>query len=140
MAIPYLIHSSTFGDSRGLLNAFPDFDMKAIVRMYAISPAHEHVIRAWQGHRHERKWFMPVSGSFEVQIIPIDDAGKPKVDQRLKRELNGSESTILAIPGGYLNGFKALTVNASLLVFSDFGLEASKADDIRFTLEEIPWE
>jgi hypothetical protein len=25
------------------------------------------------------------------------------------------------------------------LVFSDFDLEASKADDIRFSLEEIPW-
>jgi dTDP-4-dehydrorhamnose 3,5-epimerase len=53
--------------------------------------------------------------------------------------LNASQPAVLAILGGYLNGFKALEENARLWVFSDFDLEASKADDIRFSLEEIPW-
>lgn len=139
MPLPELLEASAFHDQRGVLNAWAAFDLKSIVRMYAIEPANTNIIRAWQGHFKERKWFYAASGSFEVQTIPIDPSGKPDTDQRYKWMLNAADSLVLAIPGGYLNGFKSLEGSSRLLVFSDFDLEVSKADDIRFSLEEIPW-
>ena len=126
-------------DSRGELHAFPTFDLKEIVRMYTIEPLNDQIIRAWQGHFKERKWFYAACGSFEVQTIPIDPSGKPDSRERRKWMLSAAESAVLAIPGGYLNGLRALEASSSLLVFSDFDLEASKADDIRISLDDIPW-
>lgn len=107
--------------------------------MYAIEPANTIIIRAWQGHFKERKWFYAACGSFEVQTIPLDQFGKPNLAQRAQWILNANEGAVLAIPGGYLNGFRALEASSRLLVFSDFDLEASKADDIRFSMDDIPW-
>lgn len=139
MNLPKLLSGSSFKDNRGELYAFPTFDLKEIVRMYAIEPVNDQIIRAWQGHLQERKWFWAASGSFEVQTIPIDQLGKPNLAQRSLWELKSTEASVLAIPGGYLNGFRALEESSRLLVFSDFDLEASKIDDIRFSLDDIPW-
>ncbi|MDP2188227.1 MAG: hypothetical protein Q8J69_06055 [Sphingobacteriaceae bacterium] len=139
MVLPELLSAVSHHDQRGVLHAFSDFNLKEIVRMYAIEPVDTKIIRAWQGHYKERKWFFPAAGSFEVQIIPLVDNDKPDVPGRTTWLLNASQPAVLAIPGGYLNGFKAVEGNARLWVFSDFDLEASKADDIRFSLEEIPW-
>lgn len=139
MPIAEIIDASAFHDQRGVLNAWTAFDLKSIVRMYAIEPANTNIIRAWQGHFKERKWFYAACGSFEVQTIPINPSGKADSSQRRKWMLSATEASVLAIPGGYLNGFKALEASSRLLVFSDFDLEASKADDIRISLEEIPW-
>jgi dTDP-4-dehydrorhamnose 3,5-epimerase-like enzyme len=139
MPLPEIHQAAAIHDQRGVLNAWPVFDLEPIVRMYAIQPARTNLIRAWQGHFKERKWFYAASGGFEVQTIPINSFGKPDSAQRHKWILSAAESAVLAIPGGYLNGFRALEESSRLLVFSDFDLEASKADDIRFSLEEIPW-
>lgn len=139
MQLPELISAARHHDQRGILQAFSGFNLKDIVRMYAIEPADTQVIRAWQGHHKERKWFFPAAGSFEVQTIPLGDNAIPNMQARTTRVLNANEPAVLVIPGGYLNGFKALEEKSRLLIFSDFDLEASKADDIRFTLEEIPW-
>lgn len=139
MPIAEIIEASAFHDHRGVLNAWTAFDLKSIIRMYAIEPANTNIVRAWQGHFKERKWFYAASGSFEVQTIPIDPSGKADSSQRSKWILSAAGAAVLAIPGGYLNGFRALEASSRLLVFSDFDLEASKADDIRISLEEIPW-
>jgi dTDP-4-dehydrorhamnose 3,5-epimerase-like enzyme len=137
--LPEILQAAAFHDHRGVLRAFDGFSLKPIVRMYAIESANTNIIRAWQGHFKECKWFYAASGSFEVQTIPIDSSGKPDSDQLRRYILNAADSTVLAIPCGYLNGFKALEESSRLLVFSDFDLEVSKADEIRFSLEEIPW-
>lgn len=139
MPLPELLEASAFHDHRGVLYAWSAFDLKPIVRVYAIEPANTNIIRAWQGHFKERKWFYAASGSFEAQTIPIDLSGKPDIYQRCTWMLNAADSPVLAIPGGFLNGFRALEESSRLMVFSDLDLEASKADDIRFSLDEIPW-
>lgn len=136
---PFLIASTPFNDDRGELRAFPLFPLNEIIRMYTIEPANSTVIRAWQGHYREKKWFWPVSGSFEVQTIGLDLEYRPVLPTRKLWLLHHAESKILEIPGGHLNGFRALSAGSKMLVFSDFDLESSKKDDIRFRLEEIPW-
>jgi dTDP-4-dehydrorhamnose 3,5-epimerase-like enzyme len=139
MQLLELITGTSHHDQRGVLQAFSGFNLKDIVRMYAIEPADTQIIRAWQGHHKERKWFFPTAGSFEVQTIPLGEHTLPQLNPRSNWVLTASQPAVLAIPGGYLNGFKVLEEKSRLLVFSDFDLEASKADDIRFSLEEIPW-
>ena len=139
MPIAEILEATAFQDQRGVLNAWADFDLKPIVRMYAIETANTSIIRAWQGHFKECKWFYVTNGGFEVQTMPINASGKPNTVLKRSWILNAADSAVLSIPGGYLNGFRALEESSRLLVFSDFDLEASKADDIRFSLEEIPW-
>lgn len=107
--------------------------------MYSIESVDIEIIRAWQGHFKERKWLFAASRSFEVQTISINHFGKSDLTQQGRWVLNAADASVLAIPGGYLNGIRALEESSRLLVFSDFDLQASKADDIRFSIDDIPW-
>lgn len=138
--LPDLIEPTSYRDMRGELFAYPNLSLLPVVRMYVIRPENTTVIRAWQGHRYEKKWFYPASGAFEVKLIPLNGQGQPQPAAQLTYHLSATEPQQLAIPGGYLNGFKALEAGSTLIVFSDFDLEASKADDFRFGLDSIPWK
>jgi dTDP-4-dehydrorhamnose 3,5-epimerase len=100
--------------------------------MYCIEPKIG-VIRAWQGHQKETKWFYAAKGSFLVKTIEIRSLVKNDY------LLNDTESDVIEIPGGHYNGFEALEEGSVLMVFSDFGLEESKGDDFRESLENIQW-
>lgn len=127
-----LIKGKKYKDHRGILNFVNDFDMTKVVRMYSIEP-NISVIRAWQGHKKETKWFYVTKGSFLVKIVKMDSK---KVS---KYRLTSNETQVLEISGGYFNGFEALEEGSVLIVFSDFSLEESKNDDHRESLENIPW-
>lgn len=127
-----LIKGETYKDHRGTLSFVNDFDMTKVVRMYSIEP-NINVIRAWQGHKKETKWFYVAKGSFLVKIVKMDSR---KVS---RYRLTSNESKVLKIPGSYYNGFEALEEGSVLMVFSDFSLEESKNDDFRESLENMPW-
>jgi len=127
-----LIEGNIFQDGRGILRFVNDFDMSSVVRMYCIEP-NVGLIRAWQGHKKETKWFYAVKGSFNVQIVDMQS------HQRFQYQLNASESKILEIPRGFYNGFESLESGSMLLVFSDFNLEDSKNDDWRENTDNIKW-
>ncbi|WP_273568686.1 hypothetical protein [Maribacter halichondriae] len=50
--------------------------------------------------------------------------------------LNGEEPNILEVPGGFANGFKAVSKGAQLIVFSNFSVARSQQDDYRYPLEQ----
>ena len=130
-----LIMGERFSDNRGLLNFFNAFDMSEIHRFYEIEPVDESVIRAWQGHQYEKKWFYCSSGSFVINLIKLDNFEKPSRKIESKRFLlEAKKPSVLEISGGYANGFKAMEKNSKLMVFSNFNLEASKNDDFRYEL------
>jgi dTDP-4-dehydrorhamnose 3,5-epimerase len=128
-----LIHGNSHIDPRGIIRFVNEFDMAKVVRMYAITPELG-VIRAWQGHRLETKWLFVAKGSITVKTVPLDNTN-------VVTEYNMSEmsSQVLQIPGGHYNGFKSNEKGSILMVFSDAVLETSKADNIRQTLEFLPW-
>lgn len=137
MRSKFLIEGEVFEDERGRMQFVNAFNMEGIVRFYEIAPKNQNVIRAWQGHRHERKWFHCLSGSFVINLIELDnftDPGDHLVPLRF--EISASKPEILAVPGGFATGFKASSEDARLQVFSDVSLEDSKNDDIRFPLEK----
>ena len=127
-----VIEGNIYSDERGVVRFVNDFNMTQVKRMYCIEPKMS-VIRAWQGHQKETKWFYVAKGSFLVKTIEISSLAKNDY------LLNDTESNVIEIPGGHYNGFEALEEGSVLMVFSDFGLEESKSDDFRESLENIEW-
>lgn len=128
-----LIKGNLFSDNRGSLSFLNEFSLKPIVRFYEITPKDTTIIRAWQAHKKESKWFYCTQGSFIVNLIKLDSFESPSNNlSTFTYKLNASNPQVLFIPGGYANGFKAQSENSKLMVFSDFDLEASKLDDYRF--------
>ena len=126
-------------DERGKLTFFNTFDMREIVRFYEIAPSSNQTVRAWQGHHKEKKWFFCTAGTFVVNLKRINDESSQPKDLVVQRfELSEKNPMVLEVPGGYASGFKSLVENSKLMVFSNFSLEESKNDDLRFPLEQ--WE
>lgn len=128
-----LIDGGNHTDDRGTIAFANDFDLTPAVRLYRITHPDTSVVRAWQGHKKESKWFHCLEGTFLIKLIKIDDWGNPSLDLNIETfELKGSQSQVLHVPPGYASGFKALEKNSSIMVFSDFTVEESTNDDFRF--------
>jgi dTDP-4-dehydrorhamnose 3,5-epimerase len=129
---PVLIEGGQFSDERGSLRFVNSLDFKDVKRFYIIEQP-KNVVRAWQGHKIEIKYFYAISGSFLICGVKINDWENPSLDLKVHEyHVSEEKSQILMIPGGYANGFKALEDNSKLLGFSNFSLEESKQDDYRF--------
>ncbi|MEN8123069.1 MAG: WxcM-like domain-containing protein [Bacteroidota bacterium] len=131
--IPEIITGGIHSDERGELLYNNDFDLTTIKRMYIIKHPDKNVVRAWQGHQQEHKFFKCIRGSFVVAWKKIDDFNNPTDNHKADYTvLTESENNLLSVPPGYANGIKALEANAELMVFSDFKLGESLDDKIRF--------
>ena len=127
-----VINGDVFSDYRGKLKSINDFNMSSIIRMYSIE-SELGVIRAWQGHKLETKWFYVIKGRFLVKTMNL-------VSHQVNLyKLSSVEPKVLKIPGGYYNGFEALETGSILIVFSDFDLQKSKEDDYRVSIDQYPW-
>ena len=131
---PQLIQGDTFVDERGTLAFVNAFDMDEVQRMYTITHPHTHIVRAWQGHKKETKYFKCIAGRFLIALVKIDDWEQPSQDLMVETfVLDAIKPQILQVPKGYANGFKALDAGSQLLVFSDHTLEAAQGDQFRFS-------
>ena len=91
------------------------------------------VVRAWQGHKKEQKWFYVIAGSFKIVMVQPDDWAHPSSDLETKEFILESErDEVLHVPGGFANGFKALKPQSKMMVFSDLTVEESSHDNFRF--------
>lgn len=130
------IKGGCFSDSRGTVRFVNDFRLEGIKRFYTIQHPDIEVIRAWQGHKIETKCFFVSRGSFVFNWIKIDDWERPSANLSVNSKvLSELDSTVLIIPPGHANGFKALEPDSTVIVFSDRTLEESKSDDYRFDVE-----
>jgi len=130
---PTLLKGGTFSDERGTLLFVNEFDLSPIKRMYSIIHTDKSIVRAWQGHQQESKWFKCIKGSFAVAWKMIDDFSNPSPLPHPEHViLKSTEPAILFIPPGYANGLKALENNSEIMVFSDYYLGESLDDKIRF--------
>ena len=128
-----LIQGETYIDDRGKLDYFNDFNMSAIKRMYFTTHFNLDVVRAWQGHTVESRWFICVSGSFNVKLIKIDNWEAPSNLLPVENYVLNSEiKLVLYIPNGYVNGFRALEPNSKLMIMSNYSFNEIKNDQIRF--------
>ncbi|WP_339611132.1 WxcM-like domain-containing protein [uncultured Planktosalinus sp.] len=136
-----IINGNKFVDHRGELHSFNEFDLSEIKRMYTVFHPDTNTIRAWQGHKIERRWFYCVKGSFEVRTIELDCMENPSIDLDVKKTiLEEKTPMILKIQPGFVNGFRALEKNSTLISFSDYKFGENHDDEIRFDVDKwIRW-
>jgi len=128
-----LVKGGIFNDCRGTLKYFNDVDLSPVKRFYLMEHPDVNVVRAWQGHQVERKWFYVLSGSFKVVLVRPDHWTDPSTNLEHEEFLLESDmNQVLYIPGAYANGFQALVPESKMMIFSDASLEDSAADDYRF--------
>ena len=131
--IPAIIHGGFHKDERGTLSFFNDFDLLPVRRFYVIEHPDVSVVRAWQAHKIEQKWFYVIAGSFKVVIVkPEEWLGSSEKLNPQEFILKSGDNRLLHIPGGFANGFKALAPGSQLMVFSDFPISKAGSDDFRF--------
>ncbi len=126
-----ILQGEIFQDHRGKIASLNNFDYSPVKRSYFITHPDISVIRGWNGHKLERKWFYCLKGEFTVALVQIDNWEKPSPD--LKPEifhLNDSESKIICVPAGYANCIKAGIPDSVLMVLSDKTMaEAAELND-----------
>lgn len=132
---PIIIEGNCYIDQRGKLFYNNDFDTSSIKRIYMIENINVDFIRAWQGHKIEQRWFSVLQGSFEIQLIAIDDWEKPTINlQRHKFILNTDKLSVLHIPRGYVSSIQALKEASKLLVMADYFL-GEIDDEFRYSFD-----
>lgn len=139
---PTILKGVNFTDNRGSMRFVNDFHFSDVKRFYFIKHPDITVVRAWQGHQFEKKYFYPISGSFVVAWVKIDDFFNPSEDLIPEYHfLSAINSEILSVPKGYANGLKALEPDSELMIFSDMSLEESINEKIRYPSDKwLDWD
>ena len=120
-------------DARGKLIFFNEFDMNPVRRFYLIEHLDTKVVRAWQAHKIEQKWFYVLKGSFKMVLVQPDSWISPGLDLPYQEFiLKRGDNQIIHVPGGFASGFQAVEPNSELMVFSDFAMADAGTDDYRF--------
>jgi dTDP-4-dehydrorhamnose 3,5-epimerase-like enzyme len=131
--IPILISGGLSCDDRGEVGYVNDFNFENVKRFYTVSNHRQGFVRAWHGHRRERKFVTAVSGAALVGAVRIDDWDQPGRQLTPERfVLSANKPSVLCIPPGYANGFMSLTQDLKLMFFSASSLDESMGDDIRY--------
>ncbi|PUZ26251.1 hypothetical protein DCC81_18680 [Chitinophaga parva] len=128
-----LLKGGAHTDARGQIAFVNDFQFPGVKRFYQITHPDTSVVRAWQGHQVEHKYFYVVKGSFAVAWVQPDDWSKPSAMLPAFYEtLNAGHPAVLSVPPGFANGIKALEKDSVLLVYSNLTLEQSAEDRWQF--------
>ena len=129
---PRVISGNCHKDPRGLLFFNNVFDFTKIKRMYVIENSSKDVIRAWQGHLIEQRWFSAIQGSFKIQLIAVDNWDNPSVTlPNIEFSLHSDTLDILHIPAGYISSIQALEEKSKLVVMADYHLGEIR-DEFRY--------
>lgn len=133
MSRPELINGGQHTDHRGTVIFMNEFDMSPVKRVYFAEHTDTEVVRAWQAHAQERRWFFCVKGAFSLRLVQIDDFNNPS-ENLVSHNYTLSENTpqVLCAPAGYANGFRALDPNSKLAIFADAHLGENPDDQYRY--------
>lgn len=135
MKKPSVIKGGSHTDERGKLMYNNGFDLSQIKHMYTIENKDAGFIRGWQGHKVEQRWMMPVSGSFEIICIAVDDWSEPNKElEKLKFTISSLNMEVLHIPSGYITAIRSIDAQSKLVLFSDYYLNEIQ-DEYRFPID-----
>src|SRR4051794_25753487 len=94
-----IIEGKLFTDERGSLSCVNDFNFLEIKRFYQLRHVDISVVRAWQGHKFEHKYFYVPYGSFIIGWVKIDDFDHPSIDLTAEQVvLSADRPRILHVP------------------------------------------
>lgn len=128
-----IINGNIFQDHRGIIRHTNDFKLENVCRFYTIEHIDIKTVRAWQGHQVETKYFVPITGSYVVAWVNVDNFSNPSLELKAEYKiLTQDEPLVLHIPPGYANGLRALKPNSVIGVFSNMENEESVKEKIRY--------
>ena len=131
---PILINGGSHKDERGELSFINDFSLETVKRFYTITHPSTNVVRAWQGHKKQPRYFYVVSGVFWIACVNIDNWERPSPE--LKPEIfkidSEAQNSVLYVPPGYANGIKAVKNNSKLISFCEDFLGETNGDEFRY--------
>jgi len=120
---PNLISGNQFKDQRGTLFFNNDFDLTNIKRIYVIENKNEDIVRAWQGHKIEQRWFSVIEGKFRIQLIEVDNWDKPSENlPKIEFILKSENLDVLHVPPGFISCIQSLDKKSKLIAFTDYKL------------------
>lgn len=129
-----LITGKKYEDQRGIITFNNDFDASQIKRIYTIENNSLDFIRGWQGHKIEQRWFACVQGSFEIDVIVVNNFDEPSRSLiPTKYTLDSEKLDFLHVKPGCITAIKAKEINSKLLVLSDYAIGEIR-DEYRFDL------
>ena len=130
---PYIIPGGIHTDERGAILHVNAFDFSGIKRFYQVQNKSTQIVRAWQGHKIEEKFFFVGKGAFLVAAVEVDDWNTPSKNLQADTfVLKALEPQILYVPPGYANGVQTLEKDSIITIFSNLSLSESAADTYRF--------
>ena len=130
---PTLLTGAIHGDERGRLSYNNNFDLSLVRRVYFIENENTSIIRKWQGHKIEQRWFSAVTGSFKILLIKIDNWEQPAKGLKAQEYVIKSDTfDILHIPKGYVSSIQALEKPSKLMVMADY-LFGEIKDEYRYS-------
>jgi len=130
---PEIIPVKTALDDRGSLMFADNFNFDDIKRFYIVKNHQPNFIRAWHAHKNESKYCFVLSGTFLIGAVEIDNWENPSKNTEINKfTISADVPSILHIPPGYANGFKNLTPDAKVIIFSTSTIEEAKIDDFRY--------
>lgn len=132
------IIGNSHSDHRGAVFFNNQIDITKAKRIYIITNATTSIERGWQAHKIESRWFLALSGSFEIKLVKIDDFINPSDDlTSMKYILDATTFDCLFVEPGYATSIKALEESSKLLVLSDFTL--NEVDD-KYAYNSKKWK
>tara|TARA_B110000902_G_scaffold209895_1_gene239846 strand:- start:47 stop:478 length:432 start_codon:yes stop_codon:yes gene_type:complete len=129
-----IFDGNSYGDERGTISFNNGFNASLVKRIYFIENSSKEIVRGWQGHKIEQRWFSSVKGKFKINIITIDDWDNPSKNLKVKSYmLNSNTLDILQVPRGNITSIQSLEEYSKLMVLSDHSMGESK-DEYRFNI------
>ena len=134
MELPKIIKGNSFTDIRGTIYFNNSFDTSEIKRMYIIQNSSVNIIRGWQGHKVEQRWFSSLQGEFEIHLIKVDNWKTPSKDlQSIKYDLSSDKMNILHVPSGFVSSIRSKESDSKLMAMSNYGINEIK-DEYRYEI------
>lgn len=129
---PTIAKGAKHTDDRGSLFYNNNFDATAVKRIYIIENINTESLRAWQGHKIAQRWFSALTGSFEIQLIAVDNWEKPSKNlEKMCFPIDANSMDVLHVPAGHIISIQALEEGAKLLVMANDALGELK-DESRY--------
>lgn len=133
--LPKLILGDSHTDLRGSLFYNNSFDASVVKRIYVIENLTKDIVRGWQGHKIEQRWFSAITGSFIVKLVAIDNWESPSIDLEIFTfEVCSEKLDVLHIPPGYVSSIQSKGNGSKLLVMADFYLNEIN-DEFRLPID-----
>lgn len=110
-------------DDRGRIAFVNNFDFEGVRQFYTIHHHDTSIVRAWQGHIQEAKYYYPVKGIWLIKWVKLDFTISESSWKTEYIVLKAEENRMLFLPPGYANGFKALEKDAIITGFTVPGKE-----------------